>query len=184
MAPPGVGMALPATAAPRFSAGAPGTPPPFGAAPMPVGAPAAPAANGEFGAFGGAAPAAAPNGFGAAGAAPAAAPAGGGDPFDDAFAGLEVAEADPATVRYEKREEATYVRGGAEEAVTIVGVHYDSGDPPYYTVRMRNGAERQTDALHLRKLAPGGLGGGAGAPAPGGYGGAQPAASGLSLIHI
>jgi hypothetical protein len=49
-------------------------------------------------------------------------------------------------------EVVTYVREGSpNEYAVVVAVHMDT-EEPYYTVRtVRNGAERNTDAAHLRK---------------------------------
>ena len=41
------------------------------------------------------------------------------------------------------------------EKATVLKVHWDAGDPPYYSIQLDStGAERQTDAQRLEKFVP------------------------------
>lgn len=51
--------------------------------------------------------------------------------------------------RYAKGDKLTYTRTG--ETVTVVNIHFDD-DPPYYTISMPDGREKQTTYENLEKL--------------------------------
>ena len=51
--------------------------------------------------------------------------------------------------RYAKGDKLTYTRTG--ETVTVVNIHFDD-NPPYYTIAMPDGREKQTTYENLKKL--------------------------------
>ena len=51
-----------------------------------------------------------------------------------------------------KGQRAFYKSPKGITKVTIVGIHHDSNLKPYYTIKLRDGKEKQTDGMHLTPI--------------------------------
>ena len=102
--------------------------------------------------------------------APAAAPAASADPFAELTGGGVSANSNGKTAPFQPNDRVLYKppKGSTlpPEKATVLKVHWDAGDPPYYSIQLDStGAERQTDAQRLEKFVPD-YNAGAAAPPP------------------
>ena len=101
---------------------------------------------------------------------PAAAPAASADPFAELTGGGVSANSNGKTALFQPNDRVLYKppKGSTlpPEKATVLKVHWDAGDPPYYSIQLDStGAERQTDAQRLEKFVPD-YNAGAAAPPP------------------
>ena len=102
---------------------------------------------------------------------PAAAPAAStNDPFAELTGGGVSANSNGKTAPFQPNDRVLYKppKGSTlpPEKATVLKVHWDAGDPPYYSIQLDStGAERQTDAQRLEKFVPD-YNAGAAAPPP------------------
>ena len=101
---------------------------------------------------------------------PAAAPAASADPFAELTGGGVSANSNGKTAPFQPNDRVLYKppKGSTlpPEKATVLKVHWDAGDPPYYSIQLDStGAERQTDAARLEKFVPD-YNAGAAAPPP------------------
>lgn len=61
------------------------------------------------------------------------------------------AEPSPSTT-YAKDQEVFYLSAGGATPATIIATHHDSSLDPYYTIRLADGQEKQTEAKHLTPI--------------------------------
>ena len=102
---------------------------------------------------------------------PAAAPVqASADPFAELTGGGVSANSNGKTAPFQPNDRVLYKppKGSTlpPEKATVLKVHWDAGDPPYYSIQLDStGAERQTDAARLEKFVPD-YNAGAAAPPP------------------
>ena len=102
---------------------------------------------------------------------PASAPvASSNDPFAELTGGGVSANSNGKTAPFQPNDRVLYKppKGSTlpPEKATVLKVHWDAGDPPYYSIQLDStGAERQTDAARLEKFVPD-YNAGAAAPPP------------------
>ena len=102
---------------------------------------------------------------------PAAAPVqASADPFAELTGGGVSANSNGKTAPFQPNDRVLYKppKGSTlpPEKATVLKVHWDAGDPPYYSIQLDStGAERQTDAQRLEKFVPD-YNAGAAAPPP------------------
>ena len=90
---------------------------------------------------------------------PAAAPAASADPFAELTGGGVSANSNGKTAPFQPNDRVLYKppKGSTlpPEKATVLKVHWDAGDPPYYSIQLDStGAERQTDEKRLEKFVP------------------------------
>ena len=101
---------------------------------------------------------------------PASAPVASADPFAELTGGGVSANSNGKTAPFQPNDRVLYKppKGSTlpPEKATVLKVHWDAGDPPYYSIQLDStGAERQTDAQRLEKFVPD-YNAGAAAPPP------------------
>jgi len=92
------------------------------------------------------------------------------DPFAELTGGGVSANSNGKTAPFQPNDRVLYKppKGSTlpPEKATVLKVHWDAGDPPYYSIQLDStGAERQTDAQRLEKFVPD-YNAGAAAPPP------------------
>ena len=92
------------------------------------------------------------------------------DPFAELTGGGVSATSNGKTAPFQPNDRVLYKppKGSTlpPEKATVLKVHWDAGDPPYYSIQLDStGAERQTDAQRLEKFVPD-YNAGAAAPPP------------------